>query len=263
MYMNAFAVCVLFGLYVVSVNADSYTIPHSPKDCPNDPSIPHALSIEVVSPDFSESGQLDTRFTLKEIRSLVSGGIEASQNVVAFADVRYTIGYEYSTRSFVLPKNKKYACHYVDTLTFKVEFESPPTVLFPSELYEARDQDGGVCFDQIYAHEMQHIYDYEQVFEDTLVRIQNDGRLSPVNDIPTRNNMLKLETKHTRSAKGRPNVVPNALVAERVNRHYSAVVEKTTRELKSEISRRSRSLDSTHEYQRITEYCMAMIDYIK
>lgn len=261
-------VIVLLLLFYSSVaHAESYKISPDLAECPNNKALASAIKINIIPPDYDDSGLLNTQYQLSEIRRMAkrsgivsTGGLAkpATGGVVAFADVKFSMGYEYTTKYFILPKKPKYQCHYIDQITFKIQFESPPTVLFPSELYEARDLDGGVCFDQIYAHEMQHIYDYEKVFEDIVVQIEQDERFAPPRFLPNKHAMLAVPTKSNAT-----NNDANQKIKALVDTHYGEVVSRTMSEIKREMNRTGQALDSTHEYARISSYCSGMIHYIR
>lgn len=213
------------------------------------------IVVNVEAPNMEGSGEVNTEFFLAEIRSIAKSTFDhASDNIVAFADIRYAMNYTFKTTYFEHP-NSETDCHFISNVTFNVTFESPPSVLFPKELYEDRDLDGGVCYDQVLAHEMQHIQDYETVFENIITAIEQDERFEPSTALPNKNQMLSWPRQQRESA--------GAFLESALQDYYRPVVENTMAEISENIARRAERLDSTEEYRRITELCADMQAYIQ
>lgn len=229
-------------------------------DCPFEPNKPAEISVSFKEPNYDNSGHLNTDFTLNEIRSLASSyGSFSAEKVVAFADVKFAIAYEFSTRHFKLP-NQNTECHWVDHIQFEFIFKQAPTILFPSELYQDRADDGGVCYDQIYAHEMQHVMDYERAFEEAFVTVQQDQRFRPDQSIPNKNQMLAVDLiDDTRKEDGSK----KELLAQMLSSYYKPIIKKTVQDIKGEMAYLGSLLDTQEEYERITILCGEMTEYIR
>lgn len=235
---------------------EKYRISADTTSCPYDASIYSPIEISFVGPDLTHSGTLNTELSLREIRSTVKNrGFINGDRVVAFADIEYGVAYDFSTRSFKLP-NQSVECHWVDAISIQFVFKKPPTVLIPSELESSKIEDGGVCFDQVFAHEMQHVRDYEKVFEDIVVQVDQDRRFHPRNLFPSKHQTLEVDILD-----GDPNA-GNTVIKEMLTSHYEPIVNQTMAEIKRNIRYLASILDSTDEYERITEYCRTVLNKI-
>ena len=76
------------------------------------------IEINIIEPDFDSSGTLDTGNTLAEIRAIAnSRTFSQASSVVAFADVAFSIGYSFESRSFKIPQ-QDIECHWINKIDF-------------------------------------------------------------------------------------------------------------------------------------------------
>lgn len=234
---------------------DRFNIDPSISACPYDLENSDAeIEVAIAMPDLSQSGGVNTSYRLSQIRAL-SGEKNslAPDKVVAFADVEFEFGYVYATRYFKLPE-QDIECHWIEKIDFSLRFSKPPTIFFPAELYAARDEDGGVCFDQIMAHEREHIRDFETVFEKTIAQLRQYGRLLPDSSLPSRFRSLAVPSDGVDSKR---------LMEEIISDYYAPIIAPIVEEMQAELARLGEALDSSAEYERITRLCEPMIEYIQ
>lgn len=226
---------------------------------------PPNIQIRILDPDFTGSGTLKTDYSLSKVRDIAKSryglGTESLEErtgqpgkVVALADVRYGLRYEYNLNTYTLAQSD-IECAYIESITFEFAFNSPPTVLIPNELFRHRDTDGGVCYDQVLAHEMEHVRDYEQVFDDAVVTMRQDERFLPNKSLPSASKPMKVARGESDNIKRR--------ISQLVTEQYDETLTRSVQEISEEMRYRASLLDSTDEYQRITELCSEMHEFIR